>query len=260
MSLLLVEDSPQGIRTVTLNRVDKLNALSRELIDELTRVAEESARLAADYKLRAWLLRSGTPKAFCVGADLSERLKMNAEQVAETLLVQRKLMDGVAAIPVPTFAVLEGAAFGGGLELALACDFRFCSAAASLGLTETRLAIIPGAGGTQRLTRLVGEAKAKELVFFARRLSGAEALAAGIVNACVDAPLEQAKNWAEELLPAGPVAIVAAKKAIEGGLHLDLPKALDFERACYETVLHTEDRAEGLKAFSEKRPPIYKGR
>jgi methylglutaconyl-CoA hydratase len=128
-----------------------------------------------------------------------------------------------------------------------------------LGLVETRWAIIPGAGGTQRLTRLLGVSRAKELIFRGLRLSGAEAHRLGLVDDCVEDPQALALAWARDIAEGGPLAMGAAKRAIDGGLDLPLEQGLNLERECYETVLHTEDRREGLRAFAEKRKPIYKG-
>ena len=260
MRLVQIENIGKHSRAVVLNRPDKLNALSGDLIAELMTVLVQLHKETLTHQVRAIVFKSTSPKAFCVGADLGERMGMNETQVSETLLKQRALMDAVAALPVPTFACIEGAAFGGGLELALACDFRFCSPHALVGLTETKLAIIPGAGGTQRLTRLVGMARAKEMIFTAQRLSGDEALAAGVVSGCSLNPGADILKRIEAIEAAGPVAVVAAKKAIEGAASLELSAALDFERSCYEMVLHTQDRIEGLKAFTEKRSPNYQGK
>jgi methylglutaconyl-CoA hydratase len=165
-------------------------------------------------------------------------------------------------LPMPVLAALEGAALGGGLELALACDLRVAGGAAKLGLPETSLAIIPGAGGTQRLPRLIGRARAKELIFTARRFGAEEALALGVVDRAVTAgqALAAALDLARQILPNGPVALRAAKAAIDGGLDQDRAGGLLIEEACYARVLPTEDRLEGLAAFREKRPPVYRGR
>ncbi|MBS1982913.1 MAG: enoyl-CoA hydratase/isomerase family protein [Bdellovibrionales bacterium] len=260
MSLLTVKDEAHGLRVVTLNRPEKLNALSRALVDELIALNKKIHDDAQNHRIRSVAFNSSSEKAFCVGADLSERMRMNNVQVAEILAKQRELMDGISGLPVPTFAVLEGAAFGGGFELALACDLRVCSPQATMGLTETRLAIIPGAGGTQRLSRLVGPTKAKEMIYLAQRVNGKLAAEWGLVSRCQEKPLQFVFDCARDVSLAGPVAIAAAKQAIDEGCSLPLAQALDVERKCYERVIPTEDRLEGLAAFSEKRPPIYKGK
>ena len=164
-------------------------------------------------------------------------------------------------LPVPTLAVLEGGAYGGGLELALAADLRVAGAEARMGLVETALAIIPGAGGTQRLPRLIGASRAKELIFTARRIGAKEAGRLGLVDRVVTAggALESALALAREMLPNGPVALRMAKMAVNQGMGLELAAGLAIERACYAQVLPTQDRLEGLAAFREKRPPRYRG-
>jgi methylglutaconyl-CoA hydratase len=164
-------------------------------------------------------------------------------------------------LPMPVIAVLEGAAFGGGLELALATDLRVAGAEARMGLVETSLAIIPGAGGTQRLPRLIGISRAKELIYTARRISAGEAGSLGLVNQVVAAgmALETALGLAREILLNGPVALRMAKQAIDRGIDMDLGSGLAIEQACYAQVIPTQDRLEGLAAFREKRKPQYKG-
>lgn len=260
MSLVESRVGPAWTLVLTLSRVDKLNALSRELIGDLTSAAREAARRAARGDVRAVIVESATPKAFCAGADLAERLAMDETEVEQALDALRAMTDALAAIPVPTIAVLEGVAFGGGLELALACDLRVGAPSSKLGLTETKLAILPGAGGTQRLPRLIGEAKAKEMIFLAKILGGEEAAACGLLHACVDKPRDTARAWAETIAGHGPLGVLNAKSAIDGGRGRPLADALDWERACYQRVLRSEDRTEGLKAFVEKRPPVYKGK
>jgi enoyl-CoA hydratase/carnithine racemase len=159
-------------------------------------------------------------------------------------------------------AAINGGAFGGGFELALACDIRLATASAELGLVEVRLGIIPGGGGTQRLARVAGAAVAKELIFTGRRIKAARARELGIVSEVVPQAqlLATAEKLAAEIAAGGPLAVSAAKRAIDGGLGLPMPEALAHEQACYQTVLASEDRNEGLAAFMEKRPPVFKGR
>jgi enoyl-CoA hydratase/carnithine racemase len=159
-------------------------------------------------------------------------------------------------------AALNGAAFGGGTELALACDLRVASPAAELGLTEVRLGIIPGGGGTQRLARLIGPGRAKDLILTGRRLNAAEAFSIGLVNRLAPEGrlLDTAFTLAEALAENAPIAVATAKHAIDEGMALPLDDALALELQKYEAVLETEDRLEGLRAFAEKRPPRYRGR
>ncbi len=173
----------------------------------------------------------------------------------------RSTFTELEALPMPVLAVLEGAAFGGGLELALAADLRVAGAGARMGLVETALAIIPGAGGTQRLPRLIGPARAKELIFSARRIDAVEAERLGLLNRVVPAgqALKAALDLAREILPNGPIALRMAKQAVNEGLELDLAGGLALEGVCYGQVIPTKDRLEGLAAFRDKRKPVYRG-
>lgn len=174
-------------------------------------------------------------------------------------------MDQIHHLRVPVIAALDGTALGGGLEMSLACDLRVAADTAKLGLVETKLAIIPGAGGTQRLPRLINPAIAKELIFTGRVVDGSSAHKLGIVNHVVpqstngDAAYVKALQLAREILPNGPVAVEMAKKAINRGCQLDLNSGMGVEEACYAQVIPTKDRVEGLKAFKEKRKPEYTG-
>ena len=247
-----------GIVLVGLDRPGAKNALGRQL---LTEFREAVGTLGSDPAVRVVVLHSLVPSVFCAGADLKERVGMTPEEAATFVLGIRAAFTELEALPIPVIAVLEGAAFGGGLELALAADLRIAGAEAKMGLVETALAIIPGAGGTQRLPRLVGVARAKELIFTARRLGAEEAGRLGLLNRVVSAgqALEAALDLAREILPNGPIALRMAKQAISQGLDLDLPAGLALEEACYAQVIPTQDRLEGLAAFREKRKPQYKG-
>ncbi|XP_058157412.1 methylglutaconyl-CoA hydratase, mitochondrial isoform X3 [Dasypus novemcinctus] len=199
------------------------------------------------------------------GADLKERVKMHPSEVGPFVSKTRAVINEIANLPVPTIAAIDGLALGGGLELALACDIRVAASSAKMGLVETKLAIIPGAGGTQRLPRAIGMSLAKELIFSARVLDGQEAKAVGLVshvpqqNEEGDAAYRKALDLAKEFLPQGPVAMRVAKLAINQGMEVDLVTGLAIEEACYAQTIPTKDRLEGLLAFKEKRPPRYKG-
>jgi methylglutaconyl-CoA hydratase len=244
---------------VTLNRPAAANALSCELVGALGQAFE---RVRGDDGVRAVVVTGAGGRAFCAGADLKERRAMSLEETHTFLRRLNAVVDAVAAFPRPVIAALNGAAFGGGLELALACDFRLAAETAELGLVETRLGIIPGAGGTQRLARVTSVAVAKELILAGRRIGAARAKALGVVNEVVPAEglRAAAEALAAELAGAGPLALAQAKRAIDGGFGLPLVDALALERACYEVVLASEDRDEGLAAFAEKRPPLFKGK
>ncbi|RMH03430.1 MAG: enoyl-CoA hydratase [Planctomycetota bacterium] len=244
---------------LTLNRPEARNALS---LPTLRRLRSLLAELREDEQTWVVAVTGAGDRAFCAGADLKERRTMNEEQVREFVTEIRATMDDVAGLPQPVVAVMNGHAFGGGCELALACDLRVLDADASIGLTETSLAIIPGAGGCVRLPRLLGSAKAKELILMARRLDAEEAENLGLVN--FQAPSGRAREVGEEVVAAllrnGPLALRAAKAAIDGGLDLPIERALEHEFACYQRILPTRDRVEALAAFAEKRPPRFEGR
>ncbi|XP_036275955.1 methylglutaconyl-CoA hydratase, mitochondrial isoform X5 [Pipistrellus kuhlii] len=199
------------------------------------------------------------------GADLKERVKMSSSEVGPFVSKIRAVINEIANLPVPTIAALDGLALGGGLELALACDIRVAASSAKMGLVETKLAIIPGGGGTQRLPRAIGMSLAKELIFSARVLDGQEAKAVGLVSHVLeqnqegDAAYRKALDLAREFLPQGPVAMRVAKLAINQGMEVDLVTGLAIEEACYAQTIPTKDRLEGLLAFKEKRSPRYKG-
>jgi enoyl-CoA hydratase/carnithine racemase len=243
----------------TLDRPERMNALSRAAVRELGRLAREAAK---DRTLRAVVLTGAGEKAFCAGADLKERRGMDEEDVRDFLPLYRASFGAIDRLPVPVIAAIGGVAFGGGLELALACDFRVAAPHAKVGLTETSLGIIPGAGGTQRLTRIVGEAKAKELIVFAKRLTASEALELGLVHRVAaegQSALECALEMAAPLEDAAPIAIAAALDAIDGASELPLEAGLTLERRCYERTLESKDRLEALAAFAEKRKPAFRG-
>ncbi|XP_014601419.1 PREDICTED: methylglutaconyl-CoA hydratase, mitochondrial isoform X2 [Polistes canadensis] len=174
-------------------------------------------------------------------------------------------MNDIETIPIPVISAIDGIALGGGLELALATDIRIAASEAKLGLVETKLAIIPGAGGTQRLPRIVGSAIAKELIYAARVLNGQQARNISLVNEAVsqnkngDAAYQAALLLAREILPNGPIGVKLAKEAISKGMEVSIKDGLEIEKACYNKVIDTEDRLEGLSAFTAKRVPIYKG-
>ena len=254
-----LEGADSGILLLGLERPEAKNALGRQLLQEFE---EALAVVARDHSIRVVILHSLVAGVFCAGADLKERADMTQDEAITFVKRLRATFTALERVPMPTIAAIEGAALGGGLELALACDLRVVGASASLGLPETSLAIIPGAGGTQRLPRLIGRARAKELIFTARRFGAAEALRYGIADRITEAgqSLESALELAREILPNGPIALRAAKEAIDRGLDLDREGGLGIEAACYAKVIPTEDRLEGLAAFKEKRRPRYRGK
>ena len=256
--------SSDGIAILHLNRVDRKNALGKELTDQL--IQELDNLSSQEDRIRVMVLRSLVPGIFCAGADLKERLDMREEEVPKMSALFRKTFARLASLSFPTIAAIDGHALGGGLEMALACDLRIGASNAKIGLVETRLAIIPGAGGTQRLPRIVGVAKAKELILTGSMLEGEEALKVGLVNQVVqqtssgDAAFQASLKLAEKMTQNGPIALKAAKEAIDRGIQESiLSKALEIERECYQKVVPTKDRIEALEAFVGKRKPKYEG-
>ncbi len=243
---------------LTLNRPDKMNALSFPTLI-LLREAIESVRF--DPEVRALIITGSGEKSFCAGADLKERAAMTPVQVKEFIRTIRDTFTAIEDLGKPVIAAVNGVALGGGTELALACDIRLAAETATLGLTETGLGIIPGAGGTQRLPRLVGKGKAKELIFTARKVSSAEAKEIGLVEQVypADRLMDEALAMADQIAQNGPVAIEQAKYAINAGIETDLKTGLLFESRAYDVIIPTKDRLEGLAAFREKRKPVYIG-
>jgi methylglutaconyl-CoA hydratase len=245
------------IAWLTLNRPEAANALSRAL------VADMRAALAALRVDAPLLIVTGAgEKAFCAGADLKERRAMTLDETREFLVDLNAMVDELAAYPQAVIAALGGAAYGGGLEVALACDLRVAADGIEVGLPEVRLGIIPGAGGTQRLSRLIGLAAAKELILTGRRIHAGLARALGLFSAVVPAAelRAEALRWATEIATAGPLAVAQAKRALDEGWGQPIVQALAVERARYEVVLTSEDRNEGLRAFAEKRKPNFTGK
>lgn len=255
----LIVDVRDHIARVTINRPDARNALSRATNEELSVVARD---LAGRRDVRAVVLRGSGDKSFCAGADLKERKGVAAEDTGPYVDAISGAINDWARIPQPTLAVVNGFAFGGGMELAIACDLRIAADNALFGLTEVRLGIMPGAGGTQRLPRLIGVAAAKELILLGKRIDARRALELGLVlevvpNAELDASVDKILK---ELLLCAPRSTCMAKEAMDRGIEVGIDEGLRIERACYEQTLFTEDRNEGLRAFAEKRDPDYQGR
>jgi len=244
---------------VTLNRPGAMNAFNYDMLVELGQITE-SIRINPD--IRVIIFTGSGDRAFSVGADLKERKTLTELQVKRNLYKIGEVFSAIENLPQPTIAMMNGFAFGGGMELALACDFRIAADTALMGLTETGLAIIPGAGGTQRLPRLIGEAKALELILTARRMSAAEAYSYGVLTkiAMPENLVQETADFADSILANGPIALQQAKFAIKHGMNVDMQTGLAIERKAYELTIPTEDRIEALNAFSEKRKPVFKGK
>jgi len=248
-----------SIGLITLSRPEAANAMSVQLLRELS---DRLDQINGDPAVRVVLLTGAGEKAFCAGADLKERKGMTDRQVKQIVQLIGATVAKVETLAQPVIAVLNGVAFGGGLELALACDLRVAATHVKLGLTETSLGIIPGAGGTQRLPRLIGIGKAKELIYTARRLNAEEAKDYGIVEYIHEAHevLVKAQQLAQEMAKNAPLSLVQAKVAINQGVEVDLATGLKIESLAYSALIPTEDRLEGLLAFQEKRAPQYSGK
>lgn len=250
-------DSNSFVTTLTLNR-PKANAMGKRMLRELS----ECISVLEENRSRCVVLTSFSNKVFSAGADLKERATMSQDEAAEFVTLLRDTMERLSILPIPVIASVEGVAVGGGLEIALAADLRVASRNATFGLPETSLAIIPGAGGTQRLPRLIGAARAKELIWTGRRVSAEEAYQYGLVQVLEEegAAFNRAMALSWKIAQNGPVAIRASKDAIEEGLSVaTMAEALEIERLNYARVLPTSDRLEGLAAFKERRSPQYKG-
>jgi enoyl-CoA hydratase len=244
---------------VTLNRPDALNCFNYETLKALEEVVES---IHLDRDVRVVIFTGAGEKAFSAGADLKERKTLNEMEVRRNVKKIRDVFNAVADLPQPTIAAVNGYAFGGGFELMLACDFRIAVQEAVMGLTELSWAIIPGAGGTQRLPRLIGEAKAKELIFTARKITAEEAYHYGLLTKVVakEELIEASEALAQEMMANGPIALQQAKYAIQHGMSVDLQTGMAIEAKAYEITIPTKDRLEALAAFSEKRKPQFTGK
>jgi enoyl-CoA hydratase len=252
----LVEVERDGaVAIVLLNRPDRLNALSDELMDELVSTLGE---LDGDDGVRAIVL-GGNERAFAAGADIGELAQASAIDLYYQRRVER--WDAIRGLWTPLVAAVSGYCLGGGCELALSCDLIVASETAEFGQPETGLGIIPGAGGTQRLTRAVGKAVAMDVILSGRRLSAQEALQAGLVARVVPADqwLEGAKSVARDIAEKGPVATRLAKESVDRAYETTLAAGLEAERRALYLAFASEDAREGLQAFTEKRKPEFKG-
>ncbi|WP_305782989.1 enoyl-CoA hydratase/isomerase family protein [Symbioplanes lichenis] len=250
-------ESKDGIGTIRLER-PPMNALNTQVQEELRRAAHEAAD---DPDVRAVIVFGGE-KVFAAGADITEFTRLTYQEMTVRAGALSSAFDAIARIPKPVVAAITGYALGGGCELALACDWRVVADDAKLGQPEIKLGLIPGAGGTQRLARLVGPARAKDLVFSGRMVDAAEALAIGLADRVVP-PAEVYAAAAELVRPyvTGPaLALRAAKQAIDGGLSVDLASGLALESQLFAGLFATDDRIEGTTAFVEKRKPGFTGK
>ena len=247
------------VAVIRVDRPERLNCFDYPTLVELKELVA-TVRREPDIRV---VLFTGTGKAFSAGADLKERVTLNETEVRRNVEMIRDVFADIARLPQPTIAAVNGHALGGGFEWMLACDFRIIVNGALVGLTETSFGIIPGAGGTQRLPRLIGETRAKEMIFTAKKIDAKTAEQYGIVSRVVptvEELMEVCLAFADEMLRNGPIAIRQAKMAIDQGLDHTLAEGLGIETTAYEVVIPTEDRLEALRAFAEKRTPQFQGK
>ncbi len=252
-------ENNQGLTILKINRPQALNAINPEVLLELATFAHE---INKNPEIKIVVLTGAGEKAFVAGADIAAMKTMSALEAKTFCDLGHRVMRQIETCRKPVIAAVNGFCFGGGLEMALSCNFIYASENAKLGLPEVNLGLFPGFGGTQRLSRLIGKNKAKEMIYSAKTLSAREAFEIGIVNR-VTSPmdlLKEVENTAREIMKKGPIAVELAKRAINDGADLDLASGLAMERAIFPLVFATEDQKEGVNAFLEKRKAEFKGR
>lgn len=255
MSKVLVKNE-KGIVTISVNRPEAYNSLNKEIVTDLDKAVR---KIQEDDSVKVLIIHS--EKNFAAGADIKDMA--NCGKVEAKKFSFAKTFNLIATLDIPTIAVLEGYTLGGGLELALSCDFRIAALGVKMGFPETSLGIMPGAGGTIRAPRLLGESKALELILMNEIITSEEALRIGLINKISepDKAMKDAMEWAEKLSTGAAVALKTAKKSIREGLKIkDLEKAVSLEADLWADLFETQDQKEGMNAFIEKRKPIYKGK
>jgi enoyl-CoA hydratase len=258
-TILTDAPAPHVLR-VTLNRPDVANAFNTQMMRDLLVLWQNLALL--DDKPRCIILTGTGTRAFCAGADLKERNTLSeAQWMAQHVIIEEQFRALIES-PIPVIAAANGDAFAGGLEMLLGCDFAYAVKDARFALTEVTLGLMPGAGGTQTLSRAVGERRAKEIILTGKPFSAAEALQWGVVNALYEpeALMPAALETATRIAGNAPIAVTEARRSIHTGLQHDLAAGMRFEIECYNRLVPTEDRREGIRAFNEKRKPEFKGR
>jgi len=255
----IIYEKSERIATITLNRPEVLNAFSKEVADEVLQAVDD---IRKDENVRVIILTGAGEKAFSAGADIKAMKGMNALKARELSLMGEKICSAFENLEKPVIAAINGYALGGGLETAMSCDIRIASENARMGQTEVNIGLIPGWGGTQRLTRLVGATKAKELIYTGKIIDAKTAEQFGIVNMVVSADKlkETVRQFAAELAQKAPVALKVAKAVINKGAEISLDAAIALEREGFGVAASTEDLQEGVSAFIEKRKPTFKGK
>lgn len=251
-------ENQDGLAILTLNRPEKMNALSLNLCTE---VLEAIELVKGDSSVRLLIITGAGNKAFSAGADLKERKTMTLDQLKQHNQKIFGIAFNLENLHIPTLAVINGYALAGGLEIALGCDLRVASESAQMGLPETTLGILPAGGGTQRLPRLIGKTRAKELIFTGRRMSAREAERIGLINKVVpqEILMKEALELAQTIKANAPLAISGAKQAINIGYETDIQTGFILERQIQYGLYTSKDWQEGLAAFHEKRKPLYRG-
>ena len=257
---IALENPAAHVLQITLNRPEFANAFNTQMATDLMHCFEALALEAGDT--RCIILTGAGERAFCAGGDLKERDGMNDAAWTSQHLIYERMIRAVIDCPIPIIAAVNGAAFGGGCELAAAADFIYASDNARFAMTETSLGIIPGAGGTQTLGRALGERRAKELILSARRFDAEQARRWGLVNEVIspDKLLDEVLQLANRIAANAPIAVRQAKQAIHRGLQMSLADGLTFEIEAYYRTVPTDDRREGVRAFNEKRTPEFRGK
>ncbi|MEK6282143.1 MAG: enoyl-CoA hydratase-related protein [Acidobacteriota bacterium] len=259
MNPLVNYERRESFAIVRINRPEKLNAVSREMLLEL---AEVFRRTADDSELRAIILTGAGDRAFSAGTDLAELINVTSAEARSVANLGQAFCNQVENSYIPVIAAVNGIAAGAGCELALACHLRIATSNASFSLPETKLGIIPGYGGTQRLTREIGRGRALEMMLTARTVKAEEALRIGLINRAVpvEALLPEAEKLVHEIAQLAPLAIRSCLEAVTRGADMQLEKALDLEAQLFARLFATDDMREGTRAFLEKRKPVFKGK
>ena len=253
---LLVEIQDDGVTTVSVNRPKFLNALDTPTLEEMK---DCFGKLATDPAVKAVIIRGAGEKAFVAGADLKAMSTMTAVEGRDFSNLGHEVFDAIEKLPVVAVAAVNGYALGGGCELALACDFRFASTTAKFGQPEVNYGIIPGFGGSQRLARMIGKGYAKEMIYAGAMVDAEEAHRIGLVNRVVEPEqlIPTCEEVCRKIMKKAPIAIASAKDAINRGLSMDLESGLSYEAQVFGTCFATLDQKEGMKAFLEKRKPVF---